>query len=355
MKETTPVVCLDFHFPSESEIVSAMDSVEETVKQKEDPVTLQETSEEKIESATSHAVSSSSCLPVSLPDKENMDDMDKWQPQGDPSTVTTTDTSVTSSSLETNNHTSNGAAAAGDSMKRLHDTTVSTSIPHPKKPKIMANNTVSSGRDPYCWYCHKKDKGVDIHCLSCPRSFHRKCIVTNKGLPPVSKDWPECIECNLVRVTEKRPAKSMRGLPVEDLNQLILLAVESLQAQADHSFHVPVFSDNYPDYDNIIVHPISLKEIETKAKANDYRSPFDFLGDIKWIFHNSSVYNNGNHPLTNNARQLVKNASSKVSEMETCPYCFKHLMVQPKTFFAEVCNRPHTIVWAKGIILLIQY
>ena len=278
---------------------------------------------------------------------------DQWVPQGDALSVG----SPSREAIQASNGKTETKRPAGQAVKTIQET---TPVPAKKRKTIMSplvterkssaspsSSTLPAGKDAFCWYCHK-DK-TNVYSNSCPKSFHSKCMssqVANKGLVPTSGSV-DCPECSLIRDTEKTPSKSLRSLSVDELNDLILLGISSLEGQADASFHVPVVTEAYPDYEDKIVNPVSIRDMERKAKKREYRSPFAFVTDVKWIHHNSVVYNNNTHPLTKNAKEVLKAAQTKLYELETCPDCFRNFHEKPSSWFSEVCRRPHTIVWAQ--------
>lgn len=115
----------------------------------------------------------------------------------------------------------------------------------------------------------------------------------------------------------------------------------------DVTFHQPVNEQVFNDYRQFVVYPMHLDAIEQKIASNSYKSPASFLSDCKWIHHNSYVYNNASHPLTLNARYMLKVARNELLELETCADCFDHYYTDPVHFFRQVCSRPHTLVFAK--------
>ncbi len=44
-------------------------------------------------------------------------------------------------------------------------------------------------------------------------------------------------------------------------------------------------------YSDYIIHPMDFETIEKNINLKKYRSTEAFFGDIKWILHNSIIYN----------------------------------------------------------------
>jgi hypothetical protein len=53
----------------------------------------------------------------------------------------------------------------------------------------------------------------------------------------------------------------------------------------------PVDSKQMPEYLDYIVHPMDLETIEKNIDERKYRSTEAFIADVKWITHNSVVFN----------------------------------------------------------------
>lgn len=56
-------------------------------------------------------------------------------------------------------------------------------------------------------------------------------------------------------------------------------------------FQVPVDPAMEPQYHNIIKHAMDMSQIEKNIKKKMYGSTEAFLADVKWILHNSIIYN----------------------------------------------------------------
>ena len=55
-------------------------------------------------------------------------------------------------------------------------------------------------------------------------------------------------------------------------------------------FLKPFDLGKYPNYPDIILHPMNLSIVAQKVHDRKYKSPASFLADVKWICHNSYVY-----------------------------------------------------------------
>lgn len=56
-------------------------------------------------------------------------------------------------------------------------------------------------------------------------------------------------------------------------------------------FQVPVDPAMEPEYHNIIVHPMDMSQLDKNIRKKMYGSTEAFLADVRWILHNSIIYN----------------------------------------------------------------
>lgn len=101
-----------------------------------------------------------------------------------------------------------------------------------KRPRNDDNKAekFAKGKDYYCWCCHKEK--ATVSCLHCPRSYHQKCLTASAMLAsdvPVGKDDTYvCYYCKTERALDPN-AQSLKGVPTEELNDLLLLALEPIR------------------------------------------------------------------------------------------------------------------------------
>ncbi|KAI1301445.1 Protein kinase C-binding protein 1 [Halotydeus destructor] len=223
--------------------------------------------------------------------------------------------------------------------------------PKKKKAKLLDKESLlARGKDFTCHCCHK-DK-INVTCQDCPRAYHMKCLITNGILQ--NKDVKladiegtyDCYNCIIKKSPKDTMSEPLKALDEKRLNSLFILAIKHLRWTADPSFHL-FNPDSHTDYKQTIVRPIDFTDIENSASRDEYKCVDQFLADLHWIVHNCYVYNNSSHPLTANAKQFWKQATGLMVDMEVCPDCFANQIEKPETWFTEVCNRPHILVWAK--------
>jgi len=231
------------------------------------------------------------------------------------------------------------SAASGDSKE-----------PVAKEPRVDQESI----KDSFCWSCHK-DK-VQVSCNRCCRSFHVKCLPVSESSElnqtPTSRRASviinlTCIPCLTIEKRQERPLKPLQHLSREGLNQLFKIIIDSIKG-VDGVFRHPVDSNAHPDYEEKIVNPVSLQDLQEGTAEGRYCCSEQFLYDVEWIVHNSAIYHGTQHPLTNNAKQVLKQARGFITDIESCPDCFRFSMtLADNQSFSEVCSRPHTVVWAK--------
>lgn len=58
-----------------------------------------------------------------------------------------------------------------------------------------------------------------------------------------------------------------------------------------HYFTGPVDTKEFPHYREYVVHPMDLTMLEKNVCNKEYGCTEAFLADVKWIVHNSIVFN----------------------------------------------------------------
>lgn len=214
----------------------------------------------------------------------------------------------------------------------------------------------AKGKDYYCWICHKNE--ITLSCDRCPRSYHGKCF--EKELAEVLKesdvqetgqeDDVICPECRLITNGVKRrqdPRCLISEVTKDDLKKLLLHAVDETKDKCHEIFLKPNDDKRFPEYKTFIKHPMDFSTIEGKIKRGVYDCPDAWYSDVKWMLHNTHVYNDSSHHLTVNAKYFIRVAKNEAVEIEVCPHCFYNFYEKHQTWFSETCKHPHPLVWAK--------
>jgi hypothetical protein len=215
-------------------------------------------------------------------------------------------------------------------------------LEHNYTPPVKLKNSIDEGNtnDIYCFECHHE--GDVINCNSCPRVYHLKCLSLT-ALP--RRDWT-CPECE--------PTQSSFHIINQrySINELHIMLQHALHRLKSHpqaeSFLKSIDLNQNSDYYDYIIHPMDFQKIRRNLNLKKYSSTESFLGDIKWILHNSFIYNGNQSKLTHIARTLLKKAQHEMSEIEICPECYLRT-AQPVTtdWFTKPCTIPHVLCWAK--------
>ncbi|UJR35707.1 hypothetical protein I4U23_028457 [Adineta vaga] len=207
-------------------------------------------------------------------------------------------------------------------------------------PPVKLKKTINEvdHNDLYCFECH--DEGDVICCDSCSRVYHPKCLALT-NLP--DGDWT-CPECKITQ-----SSFDIANLSMNDFHTMLKFALRRMKShpQATPFMH-PVDSKQMPEYLDYIIHPMDLETIDKNIDLKKYRSTDAFLADVKWITHNSVVFNGNQSKFTAIARAILKIARHEMTEIEICSECYLR-SAQPLTpdWFAEPCTIPHTLCWAK--------
>ncbi|XP_067118845.1 MYND-type zinc finger-containing chromatin reader ZMYND8-like isoform X1 [Centruroides vittatus] len=209
---------------------------------------------------------------------------------------------------------------------------------------ILGENTTQDiNNDSYCWICHKE--GNVLCCEGCPRVFHLRCLGEEEEPPG---DWV-CPECQAIMKAEDVDARSpsMAMLDINELCRLLKFALHKMKNHAPEAFLRPVNTEQFPTYSHYVFHPMDFSTLEKNIQAKMYGCTQSFLADVKWILHNSTIFNGHNHQLTNSAKNLVKLCKYEMEEIEICPDCYLHSCMHREHWFCEPCRKPHIVVWAK--------
>ncbi|XP_066256343.1 uncharacterized protein Zmynd8 isoform X5 [Euwallacea similis] len=232
-----------------------------------------------------------------------------------------------------------------------------------KSRKSLSTDVIlfKPNKDMFCWRCHKDN--VNIACETCPRSYHQKCL---KQTITDLEHWP-CPECVAILKAESTNSRSpaLQGMTLEHLCSLLKFAVKRMiQCQGSEPFINEVSDNEFPEYKKYIIQPMDLTQLDKNIKENLYGSTQAFEADAKWILHNSIVFNSYlelslksetgrtyskryQSKLTTAAKLIIKICKQEMSEIENCPSCYLNANTKKKTWFVEVCPKPHLLVWAK--------
>ena len=146
-----------------------------------------------------------------------------------------------------------------------------------------------------------------------------------------------------------------------DLAKMLNQVVSEISVPGVEIFRHPVdviMNPTYPDY---IFHPMDLGTIKEKVLKKEYGSTDSFLADMKWIQHNSCIFNTDTADISVIAKKVVRKAeegclvslncflleNNIFQEIEKCPDCVLKALVNPTDWFTEPCEKLHPIVFGR--------
>ncbi|CAF2388618.1 unnamed protein product [Rotaria sp. Silwood2] len=214
------------------------------------------------------------------------------------------------------------------------------------RDKLKETTDENNRHDIYCFECHHV--GDVISCDSCPRVYHSACL--GLAVLPEKKDWicPECevTQSSFYIINQSTPRQHHS---INEFHRMLRYALGRLQShpQAKHFMRL-IDCKQIPEYLDYIIHPMDLETIEKNINLKKYRSTEEFINDIKWIVHNSIIYNGNQSKLTNIARTFLRIARHEMKEIELCSECYLRSTQSISTdWFTRPCSIPHTLCWAK--------
>ncbi|XP_058445946.1 MYND-type zinc finger-containing chromatin reader Zmynd8 isoform X2 [Malaya genurostris] len=219
-----------------------------------------------------------------------------------------------------------------------HRKSIQSQIPMAPKP----------GWDKFCWRCKTCEPGLET-CSGCVRCYHPVCLKLNPAFFIVEKKW-NCPECIKLQSTDEagpdndgKPAKDK--LKIDSLTVSLKFAMKRMQQLKGSDILYPLDKEQYPNYDQYVINHVDLLMLQNNVDDQKYRSTDAFQADVSWIQHNASIYPN-NNKLLPVAKGLLKICKQEMNEIEACNECYFNANTC-KTWFTEVCTKPHLLVWAK--------
>ncbi|XP_053694903.1 protein kinase C-binding protein 1-like isoform X2 [Sabethes cyaneus] len=217
-----------------------------------------------------------------------------------------------------------------------------------KSENLLIPVAPKSGWDKFCWRCKTCEPGLET-CAGCIRCFHPVCLKLNPAFFIVEKKWncPECIKLQ----TSDESCSDEGGKPVKDklkidsLTVSLKFAMKRMQLLKGSTIFNTMDSEQFPNYDLYVTKHVDLVMLQKNIDDQKYHSTDAFQADVSWILHNASIYPN-NGKLLPVAKALMKICKQELNEIEACNECYFNANTC-KTWFTEVCTKPHLLVWAK--------
>ncbi|XP_071455540.1 streptococcal hemagglutinin isoform X2 [Hetaerina americana] len=225
-------------------------------------------------------------------------------------------------------------------------------------------------RDIYCWVCHREmgisSGGSTLSCEVCPRVYHARCChnitpgsphppspsssSNSSNPPPTSKKSWACPECDKILRAETMGTRSraMQLITMDQLCTLLKFVLTRVRAVTGaEPFYGAVDLQQFPRYREFVAYPMDLGLIDRNIRRRTYGSTEAFFADMKWLVHNSIIFNTQHAKLTSIARSMLKICRQELLEIENCPDCYSNAHTRKDNWFIDVCRRPHILVWAK--------
>ncbi|KAL1465341.1 hypothetical protein WDU94_004923 [Cyamophila willieti] len=222
---------------------------------------------------------------------------------------------------------------------------------HSVKPIIYLD------KDKYCWFCHKevtsRDSSNDAHrCHACYKIFHVKCVTEfdmKTECVVQGNEW-ECRSCVLYRQYKEKDqwAPYVEYLGHDKYKKQLRFIIEKLKKYPSAKELLrPVNTRLFPDYPLYIAHPIHFEKIDQRLNDGEYRCVDTLLEDIRWMVHNSVIFNGSSSGITKDLRSLLKNLRMELYDLDSCACCYIHAYTRPELWFVLPCPTPHLLVWAQ--------
>ncbi|CRK98616.1 CLUMA_CG012135, isoform A [Clunio marinus] len=201
------------------------------------------------------------------------------------------------------------------------------------------------GWDSFCFKCHTDMRMLTLACSKCKCSYHRHCVRPN----PIPKNADEfiCPECREIEVAESSNVNKCGHERIDtntlaDMLAIILEEIRLLPGR-EHFENDVVVKTSKDTNQQLIVTPISLKIIDTRIKNHYYKTTEVFIHDFKQLEHNWNIVDRSKSKILKN---IVKNVSSEIYELEACVFCYEQSFVKTD-WFVQPCKRTHLLIWAK--------
>lgn len=99
----------------------------------------------------------------------------------------------------------------------------------------------------------------------------------------------------------------------------VALKEPNTERRLSNIFRETPCTKNYPDYYEVIDHPISINDINRKCRACNYSSVNDFINDWKLMFANAKEYNGENSYISVNA-SILADALQQLLDKNNIPF-----------------------------------
>lgn len=203
-------------------------------------------------------------------------------------------------------------------------------------PDADEMNLEDDGHDWYCFECH--GPGEMYACSDCWRVFHADCQDED-----TSDIKYTCAICKAIKSARKKK-KTKRKL----LNTLLSYTILRLKEKTRELHRIGHREEEKKFMPMFVYKPMDLNKMEQKVMAHKYKSIEEFLADAHNILHNTVlIYNEEEGGMTELARIMIRDCKYDIDEMNQCKNCYYMSNAKPRNWFAQPCDPPHELVYAK--------
>ncbi|KAH3706116.1 zinc finger MYND domain-containing protein 11-like [Dreissena polymorpha] len=190
------------------------------------------------------------------------------------------------------------------------------------------------GHDWYCFECH--GPGEMYACADCWRVFHADCQ---------DEDTSDINYICAVCKSSRKKKKTKRKL----LNTLLSYTIVRLKEKTRELHRIGHRDEEKKNMHLFVYKSIDLNKMEAKVIAHKYKCIEEFLADTHLILHNMVLIYGDEVPggMTELAKIMIRDCKYDIDEMAQCQNCYYMSNAKPKHWFAQPCDPPHELVYAK--------
>ncbi|XP_052808548.1 zinc finger MYND domain-containing protein 11-like isoform X2 [Mya arenaria] len=190
------------------------------------------------------------------------------------------------------------------------------------------------GHDWYCFECH--GPGEMFACADCWRVFHADCQ---------DEDTNDIAYICAVCKSARKKKKTKRKL----LNTLLSYTIVRLKEKTRELHRIGHREEEKKYLPLFVYKSMDLNKMEQKVMAHKYKCIEEFLADAHNVLH-SMVLIYGDEVaggMTELAKIMIRDCKYDIDEMAQCQNCYYMSNAKPRHWFAQPCDPPHELVYAK--------
>ncbi|XP_045169781.2 zinc finger MYND domain-containing protein 11-like isoform X2 [Mercenaria mercenaria] len=189
------------------------------------------------------------------------------------------------------------------------------------------------GHDWYCFECHLP--GEMYACSDCWRVFHADCQ---------DEDTEDINYMCAVCKSARKKKKTKRKL----LNTLLSYTIVRLKEKTRELHRIGHREEEKKYMPLFVYKAMDLNKMEQKVMAHKYKCIEEFLADAHNILHNMVlIYGDEVGGMTELAKIMIRDCKYDIDEMAQCQNCYYMSNAKPRDWFAQPCDPPHELVYAK--------